>query len=248
MRRLDDAVVRIARVKARAGLLQSPWARREDLEKVGCREHREAAREAVRRSLVLLKNGGSLPIRPGSRVLLAGPGADDLGRQCGGWSIWHQGFSGNGETEGTTIREGLDEAALRLHFDPMAFDTRYLRSCDVAVAVCGEKPYAEMNGDRTDYGELWDRSEYEMIHRLGEYKMPVVLVLVCGRPMPLSSELLELVDAVIVAWLPGTEGAGVADVLCGRYPPTGKLSVRWPSASYGWDTPQYDRGHGLTYE
>lgn len=249
MQRLDDAVARIARVKARAGLLASPFARRDDLAKVGCAEHRELAREAVRRSVVLLKNENSaLPLRPGARVLLAGRSADDLGRQCGGWSVWHQGFTGNEATEGTTIREGLDVAGLRVRYDQLAFDSRYLASCDVAVAVCGEGPYAEMNGDRVDYGDFWDMQEYELLHRLRNYEKPIVLVLVCGRPLPLYDELLEICDAILVAWLPGTEGGGVADVLCGRYPPTGKLSVRWPSASEGWGTALYERGHGLTYE
>lgn len=243
MTRIDDAVARILRVKARMGLFQDPWAHRDKLTSVGCWEHREVAREAVRRSLVLLKNeAGALPLQPSTDVLVAGEGAHDLGMQCGGWSIEHQGFAGNGATRGTTILAALREQGAKVTWDPTgrSFDG------DVALVVCGERPYAETEGDARNFAALFPRSEYERIFQMQVARpdRKVVLVLLCGRPLPLSEDLLSRVDAVLVAWLPGTEGMGVVDVLCGQTP-TGKLSVNWPSPML--DEYQFERGFGLTW-
>jgi len=243
--RIDDAVARILRVKARMGLFRDAMPHRDDLARVGCDEHREVAREAVRRSLVVLRNDGqALPLREGSRVLVAGPGANDLGMQCGGWSIEHQGFSGNSATKGTTILQGLKEQSLLLVYDPNGASAK-VRDGDVAVVVCGEKPYAETDGDARDFRHLFPPKDLDLVCRVKRCRpqRKVVLVLLCGRPLPLSDELMSHVDAVLVAWWPGTEGGGVADVLCG-HAPSGKLSINWPNESV--DEYQYERGHGLT--
>jgi len=245
MSRINDAVSRILRVKARMGLFQKPLSQRGDLECVGCKEHRKIAREAVRKSLVLLQHkGGGVPVRRNSRVLVAGVGANDLGMQCGGWSIEHQGFSGNARTTGTTILAGLRELGIDVVYDPSG-STERLTEGEVAVVVCGEKPYAETAGDVPDYESLFSPQDHQLLLRVKSAKPErrVVLVLLCGRPLPLSRELLVNADSVLVAWLPGTEGAGVADVLC-AHDPSGTLAMHWPDESgKGY---LYERGHGLT--
>ena len=226
--RIDDAVRRILTVKVRMGLFESPFADRDLLGQVGSDEHRTLAREAVAASLVLLQNGGSLPLASDARVLVTGTNADDIGNQSGGWTMTWQGSSGE-ILPGTTILEGLREALGEavVHepgqtLDPSSLGARY----DVAVAVVGETPYAEYEGDRPE-GVVLGEEDRATLDRLRESGVPTVLVLVSGRPMDLTGDL-DWVDAVVAAWLPGSEGAGVADVLTGTVSPTGTLPVTWP--------------------
>jgi beta-glucosidase len=223
MPRIDDAVRRILRQKVRFKLWERPFADRALTAEIGSAEHRAVAREAVRQSLVVLKNqGGALPIKAAARVHLCGHRADDLGVQCGGWSIGWKGHRGR-FTSGTTIREALAQAlGSRLDFST---DASGAAAADLVAAVVGEDPYAEGSGDRAKL-ELSpeDRAVVDAARRSGK---PLVLVLLTGRPLILG-DLLDAASAVVVAWLPGTEGAGVADVLTGAARPSGKLPCSWP--------------------
>jgi beta-glucosidase len=219
--------------------------------KIGSPAHRAIARDAVRRTLVLLKNDKTtLPIKPGARVHVCGFRADDMGVQCGGWSVGWRGRRGN-ITPGTTIRQGLTEVlgAGRVDFSK---DAAGADKADVVVAVVGEDPYAEGSGDRAKLELLPDdRALIAAAKRSGK---PLVVVLLTGRPVILG-EIVDAADALVAAWLPGTEGAGVADVLAGAAKPTGKLSMSWPKdmsqvpinvgdPSYA---PLYPFGHGLSW-
>jgi beta-glucosidase len=223
MARIDDAVRRILRQKVRFKLWERPFTDRALTSAVGSAEHRTVAREAVRQSLVVLKNdAGVLPLKPSARVHLCGSRADDLGVQCGGWSVGWRGHRGR-TTTGTTIREALAQAlGGRLDFST---DAAGAAAADLTIAVVGEDPYAETSGDRVKL-ELPpdDRALVEAARRAGK---PLVLLLLTGRPLILG-DLLDAAAAVVVAWLPGTEGAGVADVLTGAARPSGKLPCSWP--------------------
>jgi len=254
--RVDDAVLRILRVKFALGLFdegRSPMADRRLHERFGSADHRALARRAVRESMVLLKNERrALPLsKTAKRILVAGKNADDLGNQCGGWTITWQGKSGT-PTIGTTILEALRGAAGKGTEVAYVKDGGAAAGADVAVVVVGETPYAEMLGDREDLALA--REDLDVIANVKKAGIPLVLVVVSGRPLILG-EALDTADAVVAAWLPGTEGAGVADVLFGDYKPTGKLSFSWPrstaqipinigDAKY---SPQFPFGFGLTY-
>ncbi len=249
--RIDDAVRRILRQKARFKLWERPFADRALTAAVGSAEHRAVARQAVRQSLVLLKNDrATLPLRPGVRVHLCGFRADDLGVQCGGWSVGWRGHKGT-FTTGTTVRQALEQAlgSARLTFST---DGAGAASADVVVAVVGEDPYAEGSGDRAKL-EL-SPSDRALIASAKQSGKPLVVVLIAGRPLILG-DVLSDASAVVVAWLPGTEGAGVADVLSGAARPTGKLPCSWPrsmaqipvnvgDASYD---PLFPYGFGLSW-
>jgi beta-glucosidase len=252
--RIDDAVRRILRQKSRFGLWQYPFADRRLTAEIGSAAHREVARQAVRESVVLLKNEGAvLPLAKSARINVAGSRADDIGAQCGGWTVGWQGGRGR-ITTGTSLLEGL--RALAAAPSLVSFSGDQAAGVDataaVNVVVLGEDPYAEYRGDRTnlELGES-DRALFRAIEAGGK---PTVLVLVTGRPL-LASELFTLADAVLVAWLPGSEGGGVADVLFGDYAPTGKLSHSWPRSlaqvpiNHGdspYD-PEFSYGFGLGY-
>lgn len=254
--RIDDAVRRILRVKFALGLLdpgRSPLADPMLAPTFGSAEHRELARKAVRQSLVLLRNENStLPLpRDLPRIHVAGKNAHDLGHQCGGWTVRWQGGSGP-ITRGTTILEALRQAvspATRVSYSP---DGRTDRRVEVAVAVIGETPYAEMFGDREDLA--LDPEDIQVVRQLRRQAERVVVILISGRPLEVEP-ILEHSDAVIAVWLPGSEGQGVADVLFGFYPPTGKLPVSWPRSGarlpVNVGDPDYDPlfeyGFGLTY-
>jgi beta-glucosidase len=256
MSRVDDAVLRILRVKFALGLFdegRSPLADRKLHARFGSPEHRALARRAVRESLVLLKNERrALPLsRAARRILVAGKNADDLGRQCGGWTISWQGKSG-APTPGTTILAALRSAAGKRTEVAYAADGSGAAGADAGVVVVGETPYAEMLGDREDLALV--KEDLDAIASVKKAGIPLVVVVVAGRPLILGDGL-EMADAVVAAWLPGTEGAGVADVLFGDYKPTGKLSFSWPrsmgqiplnvgDARY---SPQFPFGFGLTY-
>ncbi|HUP44122.1 MAG TPA: glycoside hydrolase family 3 N-terminal domain-containing protein [Thermoanaerobaculia bacterium] len=255
--RLDDAVRRILRVKDRAGLFtagkpsQRPFGG--DFQVIGSAEHRAVARQAVRESLVLLKNNGNvLPIKPKQHVLVAGDGADSIAKQSGGWTLTWQG-DGNTNADfpgGTSIGAGIRAAVDRVTISP---DGSWEQKPDVAIVVFGENPYAEFQGDRTTViyeGE----DDLALLRRLRAAGIPVVSVFLSGRPLWVNPFLNES-DAFVAAWLPGTEGGGVADVLTGKYDFKGKLSFSWPKlptqavlnrggANYD---PLFPYGFGLTY-
>ena len=250
MARIDDAVTRILRVKLAMGLIDAPAGRsqladRSLWEEVGSAEHRELARRAVRESLVLLKNdGGALPITPAAkRIVVTGRGADDLGMQCGGWTIEWQGKAGQPIPGGTSILAAIKARAgdgATVSPDGAA---------DVTVIVIGETPYAEFNGDRADLS-LGDE-DVAAVKAAKASGGKVVVVLLSGRPMILG-DVLDDADAVVAAWLPGSEGAGVADVLFGDAKPTGKLSFAWPRSMKqvphgSGGEPLFPLGFGLSY-
>jgi beta-glucosidase len=255
--RIDDSVRRILRVKAAMGLLdknRNHLADRSLHASFGSAEHRAVAREAVRRSVVLLKNerrtlplGKNLP-----RVHVAGRNADDLGNQCGGWTISWQGSSGAVTPGGTTILAGIKAAVSPGTRVTFSKDGSGAAGASAGIVVVGEAPYAEMNGD-TESLDLAsaDREAVAAVKKAG---IPLVVVLVSGRVMTINDELAAA-DAFLAAWLPGTEGQGVADVLFGGYAPTGKLSYSWPrslaqlplnAGQAGYD-PLFGLGFGLTY-
>jgi beta-glucosidase len=230
MTRIDDAVRRILRVKFAMGLIdtnRTALADRNLHKTFGSAEHRSVARQAVRESLVLLKNEKkTLPIsKEAARIVVVGAKADDLGVQCGGWTIDWQGRSGNVTTGGTTILAAIKAAVEKNAQVTYSTNGADAEGATVAVAVIGERPYAEGMGDRTDLA--MSREDVETVTNLKKAGLPVVVVLLSGRPL-IIGEVLEQADAVVAAWLPGTEGTGVADVLFGDYKPTGKLSFTWP--------------------
>jgi beta-glucosidase len=226
--RIDDAARRILRVKLEMGLFEHPYADRSRLSQIGSAENRLIARRAVSESVVVLKNEGSLlPLaRSTKRILVAGKNADDLGNQLGGWSLTWQGLTGR-HTDGTTILEGIRQVVAR--GSEVVYDRNGSKAdstFDVAIAVIGETPYAEYKGDRTD-GLGLDADDLEVLARLHATGVPLVVVLVSGRPLIVTSQLPDW-QAFVAAWLPGTEGAGVADILFGQAKPTGTLPVSWP--------------------
>ncbi|ALT76884.1 glycoside hydrolase family 3 protein [Paucibacter sp. KCTC 42545] len=269
--RLDDAVRRILRVKMRAGLFDrgapSSYALAGKNEVLGAAAHREIARQAVRESLVLLKNKHQLlPIKAGSKILLAGDGADDIGKQAGGWSISWQG-TGNVNSDfpgATSIYQGM-AAAAKANGSRVTVSVNgdYQDRPDVAVVVFGENPYAEMQGDISKLDFASDK-ELQLLKKFKAQGIPVVSLFITGRPLWVNPEL-NASDAFAVIWQPGTEGAGVADVIMRdaknavRFDFKGKLSFAWParpdqapSLAYGKNEgegggPLFPRGYGLTY-
>ncbi|CAN4100720.1 unnamed protein product [Withania somnifera] len=233
MSRIDDAVKRILRVKFTMGLFENPLADLSFVNQLGSQEHRELAREAVRKSLVLLKNGKStsqplLPLpKKAPKILVAGTHADNLGYQCGGWTIEWQGVSGNDLTVGTTILNAIKNTV-----DPSTQvvyqqnpDTNFVKSneFDYGIVVVGEVPYAEMFGDSSNL-TIIEPGPSTINNVCGVVKC--VVVVVSGRPVVLEP-YVDNIDAVVAAWLPGTEGRGVADALFGDYGFTGKLARTW---------------------
>ena len=241
MARIDDAVTRILRVKFAMGMMakDAPLMADAALQKeFGSDAHRAVAREAVRKSLVLLKNENKvLPLsRKAKRIHVAGSGADDLGMQCGGWTIDWQGRHGNVTTGGTTILAALRGAAGKDTEVTVSKGGADAKGADVVVVVVGEEPYAEMNGDRGDLALTAEDSAAVLDAKSAG--VPVVVVMLSGRPVVLG-EVASKADALVAAWLPGTEGQGVADVLFGDVAPTGKLSFTWPRSMA-----QLPLGHG----
>jgi beta-glucosidase len=228
--RIDDAVTRILRVKFALGLMdpnRSPLADRSLWKDFGSPAHRAVARQAVRESLVLLKNDHRvLPLaKTAARIVVAGKSADDLGNQCGGWTIDWQGKSGDVTPGGTTVLTAIQRAVSPNAGVTYSKDGTGSSGATVGIAVIGEKPYAEGEGDRADLGLAPE--DIDAVNNLKAAGIPVVVILLSGRPMILG-DVLDKADAVIAAWLPGTEGEGITDVLFGDYKPTGKLSRSWP--------------------
>ncbi|GAB4857213.1 hypothetical protein Ancab_015121 [Ancistrocladus abbreviatus] len=233
MSRINDAVQRILRVKFQMGLFENPLADTSLVNQLGSQEHRELAREAVRKSLVLLKNGESAdpPVLPlpkkASKILVAGSHADNLGYQCGGWTIEWQGLSGNNLTAGTTILKAIKNTVdpkTQVVFEENP-DATFVKSnnFDYAIVVVGEHPYAETGGDSLNL-----TIPYPGPNTITNVCVSVkcVVVIISGRPVVIEP-YLESMDALVAAWLPGTEGQGVADVLFGDYGFAGKLSRTW---------------------
>ncbi|GLZ04542.1 beta-glucosidase [Actinomadura sp. NBRC 104412] len=254
MSRIDDANRRILTKKVELGLFERPFTDRRYTATVGSPQHRALARQAVAKSQVLLKNkGGVLPLdRRNNKIFVAGKNADDIGNQSGGWTITWQGSSGP-ITPGTTILEGIRQTAGRSSTVTYSRDgTGIDGSYKAAIAVVGETPYAEFEGDRPGAMGL-DAEDLATIERLRASGVPVIVVLVSGRPLDIAAELPKW-DALLAAWLPGTEGRGVADVLFGVTKPTGRLPSTWmKSASQqpinrgDGQKPLFPFGYGLTY-
>lgn len=260
MARVDDAVRRILGVKMRLGLFEAgkpssrPYSGQWDL--LGAPEHRAVAREAVRKSLVLLKNQGVLPIKPGGRLLVAGEGADDIARQSGGWTLSWQGTGlNNSQFPGATslfagLKQAVEAAGGSAQLSP---DGSFTSKPDAAVVVFGEKPYAEFQGDRATLALDADLTgPFETMRKLKAQGIPVVAVMLTGRPLYVN-DALNAADAFVVAWLPGSEGGGLADVLVGnaagepRFDFTGKLPAAWPRTVSMADGALYEFGYGLSY-
>ncbi len=228
--RIDDAVTRILRVKFAMGLMdqnRSQLADRRLHQTFGSAGHRQVAREAVRQSLVLLKNRNQvLPLKKtAARIHVGGKSADDLGNQCGGWTIDWQGKSGDVTPAGTTVLAAIRQAVSKGTQVTFSKDGTGAAGAAVGVVVIGELPYAEGNGDRTDLALAPE--DVNAVASMKAAGIPVVVILFSGRPMILGG-VLDQADAVVAAWLPGTEGEGIADVLFGDFKPTGKLSFAWP--------------------
>ncbi|KAH9661788.1 Beta-glucosidase [Citrus sinensis] len=276
MSRIDDAVERILRVKFVAGLFEYPFSDKSLLNIVGCKLHRELAREAVRKSLVLLKNGKKpekpfLPLdRNAKRILVVGTHADDLGYQCGGWTKTWFGMSGKITIApyfnlsqnyyfipGTTILEAVKEAVgdeTEVIYEKYPSpDTFVAGDFSFAIAAVGEEPYAETLGDNSEL--IIPLNGGDVISLVAE-RIPTLAILVSGRPLVLEPQLLEKADALVAAWLPGSEGSGIADVVFGDHDFTGRLPVTWYRsvqrlpmnvADNTYD-PLFPLGFGLTYK
>ncbi len=257
MSRIDDAVTRILRVKFAMGLLdkgRSPLVDRSLQRAFGSAERRAVARQAVRESLVLLKNDRqTLPLaKTVKRIHVAGVGADDLGMQCGGWTTDWQGSMGNHVPGGISLLTAIKNTVSAETKVTSSKDGKGAEGADVGVVVIGEKPYAEGAGDSVELA--LPKENFTTLANMKKAGIPLVVVLLTGRPVILG-EVLDQAQAIVAAWLPGSEGQGVADVLFGDYKPTGKLSHSWPRrvsqlplnvGDKNYD-PLFPFGYGLSY-
>ena len=260
--RIDDAVKRILRQKFRLGLFENPFPDASLIPEIGCAAHRDKARQAVRESLVLLKNQEKiLPIDINTRkIVVVGEHANSSGLQSGGWTVWWQGTHENYKGA-TTILEGVKSKSEGL----VVYDkngTGNHTDADLAIIVVGEEPYAEMFGDIGDgngtHKLTLSETHQKYINTYAEMGIKTIVVLVSGRPLVVTNQI-ETSDAFIAAWLPGSEGDGIAEVLFGNYNFTGKLPHSWPQSEedftgkYGpnfWNdsiTPLFELGYGLSY-
>lgn len=252
--RIDDAVRRILRVKFQMGLFEQPYTDHALTATIGSPEHRQVARDCVRESLVLLKNENrTLPLsKKLKRLHVAGEAADDLGLQCGGWTIDWQGRPGKVTTGGTTLLAAIRKTVAPGTEVSFSRDGTGAKGADAVIVVVAEKPYAEMKGDRKELSLA--PADLALIQKAHSANAPVILVVYSGRPLVLGRGFADSA-AVLAAWLPGTEGAGMADVLFGDYRPTGKLPRAWPAANRhatgsinGFAaSPLFPTGFGLTY-
>lgn len=265
--RIDDAVMRILSVKCELGMLDAGYDPSGDaglLAEVGSEAHREVGRQAVRESAVLLENAsGALPIPETAVVHVAGSGGNSVQRQCGGWTIDWQGLGITGTdrvpgvTSGTTILEGMQAVAGQGNVTFSEDGSGIPAGVTHVVVVLSEAPYAEGRGDETDLDLGARTPDVPVLQAAGAAGVPVIAVLLSGRPL-IIEPYLDLADAWVAAWLPGSEADALADVLFGRHPPTGKLGHTWPrtmaqipinlgDADYETDPPLYPFGHGLSY-
>lgn len=268
MSRIDDAVTRILRVKLRAGLFDRKPSDGRHAGTADATVHRELAREAVRKSLVLLKNQRStLPLRPGQRVLVVGKSADSLANQAGGWSLTWQGTDNvptdytNADSVLAGLREALGAASVTFAEDGATADAAKF---DVVVTVIGETPYAETNGDIVGSETMTHSRRYPedlaVLRAAKALGKPVATVFLSGRPL-YANDLINLSDAFVAGWLPGSEGAGIADVIVAsaqgqpRHDFVGRLPFSWPGVPCpapenrpdAKRRPLFARGYGLAY-
>ena len=251
--RIDDAVTRILKIKKKIGLFDRPIKDPQNINMVGSKKHRDLARESVRKSMVLLKNKNKLlPIdRSGKKISFVGEHADNIGYQCGGWTITWQGGSGD-ITPGTSILDAFKATVKDTNDISYSIYGENIPDSDIIIAVIGEKPYSEGWGDRKSL-DLSDEDK-KILKRVKEKNLPYLIILVSGRPLLIEDEIKDC-DAFIAVWLPGTEGAGIADVIFGDYPPTGKLSMSWPRSMDQLPinigdkiyNPLFPFGYGLSY-
>ena len=254
IKRIDDAVYRILKIKKQIGLFDKPIKNPANNDVVGSEKHRDLARESVRKSLVLLKNKDNiLPLKKGNmKITLVGDHADNIGFQCGGWTIHWQGGSGD-ITSGTTILDAFKSAVNDSNNIRYSKDGNELEGSDIIVIAVGEKPYTEGVGDRDSL--LLSQDNKKLLKKVKRTKIPYVVVLISGRPMIIDEEL-DKSHAFIAAWLPGTEGKGISDVIFGDFDFTGKLSMTWPRSmkqlpiNYGDSSydPLFKFGFGLSYK
>jgi beta-glucosidase len=248
MARIDDAVRRILTKKFEVGLFEHPYTDRSNLDDVGSAEHRTLAREAVAKSQVLLKNShGVLPLEENAEVYVAGRNADDMGNQAGGWTLSWQGASGQHRIPGNTILDGIRQVAPQAQVTYSQDASTPVGDADVGIAVVGETPYSEGFGDvggprwgfdPEDGGVLREPKSLELqpgdaavVDTVCDAVPECVVLIVSGRPQVIAPEQLEKIDALVASWLPGSQGEGVADVLFGTRPFTGKLSHTWPASA-----------------
>lgn len=251
--RIDDAVRRILKVKYEAGLFDNAFEDRTYLAGIGSSAHRDIARQCVRESLVLLKNSNNtLPLsKTLTKIIVAGKNADDIGNQCGGWTISWQGASGT-TTVGTTILQGIKNVVSATTTVTYSEYGTGAAGADAGIVVIGETPYAEGMGDNVTLA--LDSADITAINNIKNAGIPVVVILVSGRPMILGT-VFDNADAFVAAWLPGTEGQGVAEVLFGNYNFKGKLSHSWLNnisqlplnSGDSSKVPLFSYGYGLTY-
>jgi beta-glucosidase len=265
MSRIDDAVTRILTVKCEHGMLEPGYDPSGDaamLADIGSQAHRDVARRAVRESAVLLQNASSvLPLPETAVVHVAGSGADSLQRQCGGWTVDWQGIGTNtkapGVTTGTTILQGIQAIAGAGNVTYSADGSGIPAGATRVIVVLSEAPYAEGKGDATDLDLATRTPDVPVLQAARNSGLPVVAVLLSGRPL-IIEPYLALADAWVAAWLPGSEADALADVLFGRYAPSGKLGHSWArsmaqipinvgDADYETDPPLFPFGYGLTY-
>jgi beta-glucosidase len=248
MARIDDAVQRILTKKFELGLFEHPYTDRSNLDDVGSAEHRALAREAVAKSQVLLKNSqGVLPLQEDARVYVAGRNADDIGNQAGGWTLSWQGASGQHRIPGNTVLDGIREVAPHAQVTYSKDASAPVGDADVGVVVVGETPYSEGFGDvggprwgfdPEDGGVLREAKSLELqpgdaavVDTVCDAVPQCVVLVVSGRPQVIAPARLGKIDALVASWLPGSQGEGVADVLFGKRPFTGKLSHTWPASA-----------------
>lgn len=260
--RINDAVKRILRQKFRLNLFKNPYPNPTLIPKIGSKSHRNKARQAVRESLVLLKNKANiLPINKAlKKIVVVGEHAHNSGLQSGGWTMAWQGTMENYKGA-TTILDGIKaETKAEIIYDKGATGNHF--DADIAIIVVGETPYAEMFGDINDANEerklTLSKKHQQYITKYSNKGVKTVVVLISGRPL-VTTKQIYLSDAFIAAWLPGSEGGGIAEVLFGDYDFKGKLPHSWPNSvndfkgKYGinyWDKskkPLYEFGYGLTY-
>ena len=254
--RINDAVRRILRAKFALGLFEQPFPDPTFIQTVRSDEHLAIARQAVQESLVLLKNeAAALPISKNTpKIFVAGQAADDIGMMCGGWTISWQGQTGSIQV-GTTIINGIKTIASSDSTVEYEKYGKFTDHADVGIVVVGETPYAEGLGDKADL-RLAD-SDITMITNMRPLVDKLIVVIISGRPLIITDQL-STADAWVMAWLPGTEGAGISDVLFGDHPFTGKLPYTWPRSNeqlpinennaagkIGCDTPLFPLGYGL---